>query len=135
MQHTSARLWDHSLKAMFDEIDDYLEEAYGQEYPLHPNRPRRGRTSNKEMDGLFNVGADFTAGYGSHLGRGYVVQVRMSTLEHIPREVRRQIESKVIELVRRKLPERFPNRNLSVERDGRLIKIIGDTGLGSVIRE
>jgi len=121
------------MKTMFDRIDDWLEDKYGTTFQLHPNRPRRGRTSNKETDGLFNIGADFSLGYGSELGRGYVVQIEMSTLEHIPKQTRRQIESDVEELVKERLPQFFPGRSLALERDGSLLKIIGDFGLGSVI--
>jgi len=121
------------MKSMFDKIDDWLEDRYGGTFRLHPNRPRRGRTSNKEADGLFNIGADFSLGYGSKLGRGYVVQVEMSTLEHIPRETRRQIEIDVENLVREELPRFFPGQSLTLERDGNLLKIIGDFNLGSVI--
>jgi hypothetical protein len=85
------------------------------------------------MDGLFNIGADFTPGYGSSLGRGYVVHIRISTLEHVPVEVREEIKSDVEFMVKEKLPVFFPGRNLRVERDGNLLKIIGDFSLGSVI--
>lgn len=135
MRHTKMIAWERTMKAMFDEIDDTLEDKYGSEFPLHPNRSKRGKTANKEMDGLFNIGADFTAGYGSRYGRGYVIQVRMSTLEHIPAEIRKSIEADVESLVREKLPLFFPERNLVLEKDGHLLKIIGDLSLGSVIRE
>jgi len=121
------------MKSMFDEIDDWLEDRYGGRFRLHPNRPGRGSTSNRETDGLFNIGAAFSLGYGSKLGRGYVVQIEMSTLEHIPWETRSRIESDVENLVREKLPEFFPGRNLTLKRDGNLLKIIGDFNLGSVI--
>ena len=110
MWHTKTIEWDRRLKAMFDEIDDILEDRYGSRWNLHPNRPQRGRTSNREMDGLFNIGADFTAGYGSRLGRGYIVQVRMSTLDHVPAEARHRIEADVEQLVVEKLPTAFPIR-------------------------
>ncbi len=135
MRHTKTIEWDRRLKAMFDEIDDILEEKYGSDYNLHPNRPDRGQTSNKEMDGLFNIGADFTAGYGSQLGRGYIVQIHLSTLDQVPQEIRYTIEAEVEILVKERLKKTFPGRKLSVERDGRLLKIIGDTSLGSVIKE
>ncbi|VDB01015.1 hypothetical protein S1OALGB6SA_2109 [Olavius algarvensis spirochete endosymbiont] len=121
------------MKSMFDKIDDWLEDKYGGIFQLHPKRPRRGKTSNKEADGLFNIGADFSLGYGSELGRGYVVQIEMATLEHIPRETRRQIENDVERLVRERLPQVFPGQSLTLERDGNLLKIIGDFNLGSVI--
>lgn len=135
MRHTKAIEWDRRMKAMFDDIDEILEERYGHLYNLHPNRPGKGSTANREMDGLFNIGADFSPGYGSRLGRGYIVQIQMSTLDQVPAEVRRQIETEVEALVRERLPLAFPNRNLELERDGRLLKIIGDTNLGSVITE
>jgi len=123
------------MKSMFDEIDDALEDKYGKDFVLHPNRARRGRTANKEMDGLFNIGADFSPGYGSSLGRGYVVHIRISTLENIPDDVRENIKSDVEKWVKKKLPETFPGRNLQLDRDGNLLKIIGDFSLGSVIRK
>ena len=135
MTHNKAREWDRRLKAMFDEIDAVLEEHYGGEFNLHPNRPKRGETSNPEMDGLFNIGADFTAGYGSQYGRGYIVQVSMSTLDQVPVDIRHQIENEVEDMVRQKLPDVFPERKLELERDGNLLKIIGDFRLGSVLQE
>jgi hypothetical protein len=135
MRHTKIVKWERKMKAMFDEIDDWLEDKYGDDYPLHPNRSKRGKTSNKEMDGLFNVGADFTPGYGSQFGRGYVVQVRMSTLSHIPVDVQNSVRADVEQLVRDKLPLVFPGNDLKLERDGHLLKIIGNLGLGSVIVE
>ena len=121
------------MKAMFDEIDDRLEDKYGGNYTLHPNRAQRDGTANKEMDGLFNIGADFTPGYGSRLGRGYIVRVRMSTLEHIPVDVQECIKADIEQMVREKLPIAFPGKDLRLEQDGRLLKIIGDFSLGSVI--
>jgi hypothetical protein len=132
MRHPKINLWDRTLKELFDEIDDYIEEKYGDRYSLHPNRARRGRTSSKSQDGLFNVGADFSSGYGSEMGRGYVIDVDMVTLEEVPDDVREQIEEDVVELVRKKLPEYFPGRHLQVSRDGRLYKIHGDFSLGNM---
>lgn len=132
MRHPRLLEWERRVKAMFDEIDDWLEDKYGGSYPLHPSRPKRGSTSNREADGLFNVGADFSAGYGSSLGRGYTVRVRMATLDNIPDKVRAEIDWDVEELVRLKLPGAFPNRALRLKRDGALLKITGDFRLGPV---
>lgn len=121
------------MKSLFDEIDQWLEDHYGEHYPLHPNRPKRGRTSNPEMDGLFNIGADFSPGFGSKLGRGYIIKLRFSTLDNVDEEIRRRIENDVVMLVKEKLPIKFPGRDLEVKHDGDLIKIVGDFSLGTLL--
>ncbi len=132
MKHPKMVRWDNTLKAMFDEIDDYLEDTYGKMYSLHPNRPARGKTSNKEHDGLFNIGAAFSPGFGSELGRGYVVDIEISTLEHIDPLERDKIEHDVIHQINIRLPRFFPDRSLKVEKDGRIYKIYGDLSLGNL---
>jgi hypothetical protein len=133
MRHPKVIDWERRMRTLFDEIDDWLEDKYGSDYPLHPNRAPRGETSSREMDGLFNIGADFTAGYGSRCGRGYVVSIRMSTLSDVPEDIRRRIRRDVRRLVTKKLPVVFPDRQLQVEQDGDLLKIVGDFSLGAVI--
>ena len=118
------------MKQLFDSVDDYLEEKYGSSYQLHPNRPARGETASKTQDGLFNVGASFTAGYGSRYGRGYVVQVEMATLDRVPADVRELIEREAADLINEKLPYYFPGRSLTVARDRHVFKIHGDLNLG-----
>ncbi len=132
MRHPKLIAWEKKLKSMFDEVDDYLEDKYGTLYPLHPNRASRGATSNKESDGLFNVGCAFSAGYGSKLGRGYVIEVHMSTLSNIPLEIKMKIENDTVVVVRNKLKKYFPDRELKVEKDGNIYKIYGDLSLGTV---
>ncbi len=129
MRHYKIEEWESKLKRVFDRVDDYLEEKYGRKYPLHPARPARGTTSSKAQDGLFNLGASFSAGYGSMRGPGYVVEVRMVTLTRVPHYIRSQIEDEVMELLREELPEAFPDRELKIERDGRVYKIYGDLHL------
>lgn len=131
MAHPGVGEFNSRLKRVFDRVDDYLEETYGAEYPLHPSRPRRGRTSNKAQDGLFDVGASFSAGYGSDLGRGYVVDVHMVTLAHIPAEARERIEKDAVAKVEEYLQEEFPERELHVSRDRNVFKIHGDLSLGT----
>lgn len=125
-RHPLVIAWEEKLKRVFDEIDHELENRYGDRYPLHPNRPTRGETANPEDDGLFNVGASFTAGYGSQRGRGYVVSVRMVTLARVPADVQEQMENEVAVMLRERLPSIFPGRDLRVERDGHVFKITGD---------
>jgi hypothetical protein len=118
--------WEDRLKKIFDRIDAYLEQTYGARYPLHPARPPEGVTSNPEQDGLFNVGAAFTPGYGSEHGRGYVVEIQMSTLAPVPTKVRTQIEQDVVRMLRQQLQDEFPDRKLEVLQDGNILKISGD---------
>lgn len=120
------RQFDAKLKKIFDLIDDYLENNYGDKYQLHPNRAKRGETANKSSDGLFNVGASFSAGYGSVYGRGYVVDVHIATLENIPETVQKQIEEEVADLLKKIIPEHFPDQDIKINRDGRILKIHGE---------
>lgn len=132
LKHAKLVEWENTMKTMFDEIDDFLEDKYGRLFPLHPNRMERGETANKESDGLFNVGAAFSAGFGSRLGRGYVIQIHMSTLAHVPEELREIIKKETADLVRNKLTVYFPGRELNVEKDGNVYKIYGDLSLGTL---
>ncbi|MBN1837744.1 MAG: hypothetical protein JW820_17940 [Spirochaetales bacterium] len=129
MRHPGVEQWESRLRAVFDRIDDYLEDRYGERYPLHPARAPRGATGSREQDGLFNVGASFSAGFGSERGPGYVVEVRMVTLSQVPGHVRRKIEREVAAALRRELPRAFPERRIRVDRDGPVYKIHGDLRL------
>lgn len=118
--------WESRLKGVFDEIDALVEEEYADLFPLRPNRPDSGTTGNPSADGLFDLGAGFSPGYGSEFGKGYIVSIRLATLARVPEKIMDQIESRVIELLKEKLPRAFPNRDLKVELDGHRFKIIGD---------
>jgi len=124
--------WEKTLKRVFDMIDAELEDKFGGTYPLHPARAARGKTSNPAHDGLFTVGAAFSAGYGSEHGPGYIVRLRVSTLKSVPKKIIEEIEDFVVERLRTELPKAFPNRELKVTRDGHAFKIHGDLSLGSV---
>ena len=126
MFHAKRAEWEERLKKVFDEIDDFLEDRYGEKCNLHPARPGRNLTANKAQDGLFNVGATFTAGYGSRYGRGYVVEIHLVTLESIPDRLMELIERDVMEQLSEKLPRYFPHNELYVKKDGGTIKIFGD---------
>ncbi len=132
MKHPSLIEWEKQLKKIFDLVDDMLEEKYGALYTLHPSRAKIGSTSNKEHDGLFNVGSSFSAGFGSTLGRGYVIDIDMVTLEKVPKEITGKIEKDVVKMVKELLPVHFPERELDVKHDGNVFKIVGDFSLGSV---
>ena len=125
--------FEKQLKSMFDKIDDDLEDKFNGNYRLHPNRSKRGTTSNKESDGLFNVGVAFSLGYGSKYGRGYVLDLSLSTLQRIPFGVKRKFYKNVYHLIVHYLPIFFPSRDLEIVKDGNIYKIIGDFTLGDVI--
>ena len=97
-----------------------------------PVRRRRGKTSNKAQDGLFNIVASFSLGAGSKFGRGYVVDVHLSTLEQVSEEKREEIENAALQRLREKLTTFFPGKKLFIDMDGNVIKIHGDLSLGEV---
>lgn len=121
--------WEKKLKSVFDEIDRDLEAQYGGEWPLHPSRPKEGATSNPEHDGLFNIGAAFSAGLGSKHGPGYTVEIRLSTLKQVPAEVRKKIKAQVFQTLEKKIPAAFPGKELHVSEENGMIRIHGDLSL------
>ena len=124
--------FDNQMKAMLDAVDNYIEDKYGDLYPLHPVRPKRNETANPQADGLFSVRADFTPGYGSDLGRGYILKVEMKTLAEIPDDVRQTIFTDAVEKFKELLPVYFPDRELEIKQDKEFFKIVGDFSLGIV---
>ena len=129
MRSNETMQWEKTLKGVFDGIDRELESEYGSRWPLHPSRPKRGATSNPEADGLFNVGAAFSAGFGSKYGPGYVVEIRLSTMEQVPEAVCAEIKKKVFQTLEKRLPEVFPGKNLQVSDENGTIRIHGDLSL------
>lgn len=132
VQHPKRKAWEDRLARLLTEVDIELERRHGDAYPLHPARARHGETSNPKYSGLFQISAQFSPGYGSRHGRGYVVEVRMVTLSTIPDDTRNAIESEAAELIRARLPDVFPGRTLDVQRDGPVYKLTGDFSLGTV---
>jgi hypothetical protein len=129
MRSCEAMQWEETLKRIFDAMDADLEAEYGAKYPLHPVRPKRGATANPEDDGLFNVGAAFSAGYGSKHGPGYVVEIRLSTLESVPEAIREEIKQKVFQTLENRLASAFPGKALQVSDENGIIRIHGDLSL------
>lgn len=132
MRHPNLIHWEKKLKSVLDEIDMLMEDRYGDLYDLHPARRKHGSTSNRSHDGLFDIRGDFTLGLGSEKGKGYIIDIDLKTLEHVPAEVIENIENEVVYELKYRLPHIFPGRDLTVERDGNLIKVIGDLSLGNV---
>jgi len=132
MTKTRLEKWEEKLDNVLDELDDILEDQFGNKYRLHPNRPKRNETANKSMDGLFNITASFTLGIGSELGRGYVLKIKMVTLENVSEEVQDLVDEISMKKIADKLPVIFPNRKLEIKRDGHVIKIYGDLNLDKI---
>lgn len=130
MRHPKLVEWERKLTETLNTIDDYLEDVYGSMFQLHPARASRGSASNKSHDGLFNIGASFTAGYGSQYGRGYVVDIDFVTLDKVPKDVQEKIELEAMDKLKQELPKHFPGRDLEIDKDGNVIKIHGDLSLG-----
>ncbi len=129
MRSNEATKWEETLKGVFDEIDRELEAQYSAQWPRHPSRPKHGSTPNPEADGLFNVGAAFSAGFGSKYGPGYTVEIRLSTLKNVPADIRAKIKVQVFQALEKKLPAAFPGKALQVSDENGLIRIHGDLSL------
>jgi hypothetical protein len=129
MRSNQAMKWEETLKSIFDALDHELEAEYGGKYPLHPARSKHGTTSNPEDSGLFNVGAAFSAGFGSQYGPGYVVEIRLSTLRNVPAAIRAEIKEKVFQGLEKRLPAAFPGKVLHLSDENGVIRIHGDLSL------
>ena len=132
MWHPRTVNFDDRMKELFDEVDHHIEDLYGDKYDLHPVRPARGETSNPEADGLFNIGAVFSPGFMSTLGRGYIIEKKMVTMDKVDPLVRREIYEVTADKVRELLPVYFPGRDFRVECDGKRFRILGDFSLGEI---
>ncbi|AEF80054.1 hypothetical protein [Leadbettera azotonutricia] len=132
MLHPKLAAFNRTLEALFNEVDEILEDEWGDSFSLNPNRPEWGATDNPEMDGLFEIAPDFTAGFGSEKGRGYLISLRAATLDNVTPEQLEFLMGSAAVLIKQKLPEYFPGRELEVVRDGKMFKIIGDFSLGEV---
>ncbi len=78
MRHPRAEDWEARLQQALNRVDEYLEETYGARYGLHPDRLPRGQAASRQYDGLFQVGASFSAGFGSGAVYKIVGDLRLS---------------------------------------------------------
>ncbi|HPZ15268.1 MAG TPA: hypothetical protein PLX25_01265 [Sphaerochaeta sp.] len=122
---------EQKLRAMADDLDHFLEDRFEGLYPLHPNRLPRGKAASVAYDGLFSTGTQFTPGYGSEYGRGYVVSVEIRTLCPVKEEDRQAIEDASREYLKEIIPIYLPGRTVELKRDGNVYKLVGDFSLGS----
>ncbi len=129
MLHQRVEEWEAKLNALLRRVDETLEKSYGTLLARHPARLPHGSTPNPQQDGLFRVTASFTPGFGSKLGKGYVIHLDFVTLEDIPVQQREALQQLAIRLIEDGLHEFLPGRNLAVKRDVNVWKIVGDLSL------
>ncbi|HRR34227.1 MAG TPA: hypothetical protein P5026_09030 [Kiritimatiellia bacterium] len=132
MRHQRVERWESRLNELLRQVDHALEEEYGHLFALHPARPLKGSTANPQHDGLFRITASFSPGFGSELGRGYVLQLDLVTLERVPQVEVERIQRKAVRLIQDGLERVLPGRGLTVQRDGNVWKIVGDLSLKSI---
>ena len=130
--HPKQIVLEETIQKMCNDLDIYLEDHFGSNYPLHPNRPKRGMTASGIYDGLFSTTAVFTLGYGSKSGRGYIITIEIRTLSNVNKVDRDTIEESGIEYFKTLLPQFFPERKLIVVKDKNVYKLVGDFSLGEV---
>lgn len=128
--HPKQEEFENRLSQLCQNLDNYLEDEYGAKYRIHPNRLKRGSGSNPRFDGLFSTALAFTLGYGSKLGRGYVLEVDIRTLDRVSPDEKKEIDDAAFQYVQSHLCEMFPDRDLSIQKDGNVMKIVGDFSLG-----
>lgn len=128
--HPKQAALEHTMRLLCDDLDQYLEDTFGNRYPLHPNRPSRGKAASVAYDGLFSTGTQFTLGYGSEHGRGYIVAIEIRTLSKVLDSDRNAIELAAVKYIETIIPTYFPERAIKLEKDGKVYKLIGDFSLG-----
>lgn len=129
MRGPELQKWETTLRGALGAVDRQLEERYGSRYVLRPNRPPAGQTASFTADGLFSVSAKYTTGIGSPTGEGYIVEIRAATFETVPAEVREDILGMAATHLAKELDRAFPEQELDVTREGRVLKIRGDLAL------
>ena len=129
MRNERLEAFEATLTGVLHEIDRALEAQYGATLLRHPARPAEGITANPQYDGLFAVIANFSAGIGSQFGPGYTFDLRIATLSNVNPELREACEMLMVEMLRKRIPEVFPDRELHVERDRHGWKLFGDLSL------
>ena len=129
MRGVRVEAMEERLHAALERVDAELERRHGDRYDLHPARQPHGTAARRQYDGLFEVTAGFSAGYGSTHGPGYAVNLRIVTLEHVPPEAREAFETEAVGLLETELKAAFPARELAIVRDVHGLKIVGDLKL------
>lgn len=64
LRHRAVEEFELRLHELFGRIDRELETQFGGEIPRDPRRPPVGSTADHTAEGVFRLGASFSAGYG-----------------------------------------------------------------------
>jgi hypothetical protein len=118
--------WESKLDDLLAQIDNLLEDEYAGKFTIHPNRPRRGQTLNPSEDGIIEIECKFSLGLGSKYGEGYIIRPLFSTLEYVDKKMTEKVTDFVKIKIEELLPDFFPDNNLSIDFDGKVLKIFGD---------
>jgi len=129
MRNPRVEEWEERLNQLLRRVTVQLEERFSDFALRHPARLPHGATANPQNDGLFRITATFTPGFGSQLGKGYVLTIEPVTLDRFRQEAWREIENFACEQIRAGLEAVLPGRGLTVRRDGQIWKIVGDLSL------
>lgn len=117
---------EEALFGALDAVDSKMEEKYGKAFVRHPARPAVGKAARPQYDGLFSIGAGFSAGFGSKFGPGYALTFRIVTLDSVPTSFRASFELEAVDLLKTELASTFPDRSLDIVKDVNGWKIVGD---------
>ncbi|MBN2450089.1 MAG: hypothetical protein JXR77_06850 [Lentisphaeria bacterium] len=129
MTRTRLETWEKRLNEALHRVDAELEEAFAERLSRAPHRQPAGTAANPKYDGLFSLDAKFSLGIVAQAGPGYVVDVRTSAREALSENQREAVLVHAAEALRRELGEAFPDRDISVSRDGSVLRIQGNLGL------
>jgi hypothetical protein len=129
MLHHLVEAWEAKLNALLIEVDSRLEEQFGSLFLPHPARPRLGSTANPQHDGLFRITASYSPGFGSVLGKGYVLQIDPVTLDNVSDQQLELIRQTAVQLIQDGLDKAMPGRHLRVQRENNVWKLVGDLSL------
>ena len=126
MSLTELEKWELRLTELLNTVDMRLEERYGDEFPLRPNRPPAGATGNPKYDGLVALTSSFSLGISSGNGPNYVVNLRLSTFKNISQEKFDEMLLFAYSEIKEGLARTFPGKDITVVRDGDALRIVGD---------
>ncbi len=129
MRNPRVEEWEEKLDQLLRRVTVQLEERFSDFALRHPARLPHGATDNPQNDGLFRITATFTPGFGSQLGKGYVLTIEPVTLERFRQEAWQKIEDFACAQIRAGLEAALPGRGLTLQRDGQVWKIVGDLSL------